>query len=234
MVRFNKAGIRFACILILSWMLSLDVSALEWQVDGDDWTFSRRIGDVDIYLQSVEESAFPALLAHTRIAAPVGAIYAVISDYGHFPDFIPLVLDSRILKQQRSTAWVYQRLSFPFFATDRHYVIRVSDILHQAEAGRIKVEWQLDREQSRSLFSDSAVLPDAFSGSWQLTQLEEGQGSDALYSVHVEPGGILPAWLFSAASESYVFKVIEAVRRSVKERLKRTPPERGSAYRLIR
>ena len=127
------------------------------------------------------------------------------------------MLDSRTLKQQGSTAWVYQRLGFPLMVADRHYVIRVSDTLARAEAGYIEVEWHLDRQQSRSLPSDSAVLPDAFSGSWQLTQRQDRQASDALYSIHVEPGGMLPAWLFSAASEDYVFKVIEAVRRVVKE-----------------
>jgi ribosome-associated toxin RatA of RatAB toxin-antitoxin module len=218
MVRFNQAGISLVCILILLLMLSLHVSAQEWRPDNDGWTFSRRMGDVDIYLRSVEGSAFPALLAHARIDAPLRAIYAVISDYGHFPDFIPAVVDSRTLKQQESTAWVYQRLGFPLMVADRHYLIRVSDTLAQADAGYIKVEWHLERQQSRSLLSDSAVLPDAFSGSWQLTQLQERQASDAIYSIHVEPGGMLPAWLFTAASEDYAFKVIEAVRRVVKER----------------
>jgi len=217
MVRFSQAGISLSYILILSLVLSLHARALGGQPDNDGWAFSRRTGDVDIYLRSVEGSAFPALLAHARIDAPVRAIYTVISDYGHFPDFIPSVVDSRTLKQQESTTWVYQRLGFPLLVADRHYVIRVSDTLTRAEAGYIKVEWHLDREQSHSLLPDSAVLPDSFSGSWQLTQRQDRQTTDATYSIHVEPGGMLPAWLFSAASEDYVFQVIEAVRREVKE-----------------
>lgn len=218
MVRFSQAGISLLYILILSLLLSLHARALGWQPDNDGWTFSRRTGDVDIYRRSVEGSAFPALLAHAGIDAPVRAIYAVISDYGHFQDFIPSVVDSSILKQQESTTWVYQRLGFPLMVADRHYVIRVTDTLAQAEAGYIKVEWHLDREQSRSLLPHSAVLPNAFSGSWQLTQRQDRQTSDVTYTIHVEPGGRLPVWLFSAASEDYVFQVIEAVRREVKER----------------
>ena len=218
MVRLNQVGIGLVCILILLLMLSLHAGAQEWRSEDDGWTLSRRMGDVDIYRRPVEGSAFPALLARAGIDAPVRAIHAVISDYAHFPDFIPSVRDSRILKQQQATAWVYQRLGFPLMVADRHYVIRVSDTLAQADSGFIKVEWQLDRQQSRSLPSDGAVLPDAFSGSWQLTQRQDRQASDASYSIHVEPGGMLPAWLFSAASEDYVFKVVEAVRRVVKER----------------
>ena len=197
-------------------MLSSDAFALGWQADDEGWRFSRHKGDVNIYERPVEGSAFPALLAHAQIDAPIQAIYAVISNYDNFRDFIPSVRDSRTLKQQGATAWVYQRLGFPLMVADRHYVIKVTDTLDQAEAGYIRVEWHLDREQSRSLPFDGAVLPDSFSGSWQLTALEEGRLTDATYSIHVEPGGILPAWLYADASERYVFRVIEAVRREIK------------------
>ena len=212
MVRFSQAGFGLVCILMLSW----DAFALEWQADDEDWTFSRRVGDVDLYLRPVEGSAFRALRAHARIAAPLRAIYAVISDYDHFRDFIPAVLDSHTLKRQGSTTWVYQRLGFPLMVADRHYVIKVIDTLEQAEAGTIKVEWHLDGAKSRSLRFDSAVLPDTVSGNWQLTALDEDRLTDATYSIHVEPGGMLPAWLYSDVSENYVFKVIEAVRRAAK------------------
>ena len=212
MVRINQAGISLLGILILS----PDAFALGGQADDEGWRFSRRIGDVDIYLRAVEGSAFPALLANARIDASVRAIHAVISDYDHFQDFVPSVLDSRILRQQGSSTWVYQRLGFPLMVANRHYVIKVTDTLDRAEAGDIKVEWHLDREQSLSLPLDSAVLPDTFSGSWQLTALKNGQQTDATYSIHVEPGGMLPAWLSADASERYVFRVMEAVRRVVK------------------
>jgi carbon monoxide dehydrogenase subunit G len=199
-------------------ILSSDAFALEWQADDQGWRFSRRIGDVDIYLRPVEESTFPALRAHARIDAPLAAIYAVISDYDNFQDFIPSVLDSRILKRHKDTAWVYQRLGFPLMVADRHYVIKVTDTLNQAEAGYIEVDWHLDREQSRSLRIDGAVLPNSFSGSWQLTALKNGQQTDATYSIHVEPGGMLPAWLYSDAGENYVLGVIEAVRMELEGR----------------
>jgi hypothetical protein len=36
---------------------------------------------------------------------------------------------------------------------------------------------------------------------------------DAVYSIHVDPGGRLPAWLYSRAAERYVTNVVEAVRQ---------------------
>lgn len=212
MVRINQVGLGLVCLLILSVMSPTVVAALEGLAP-EDWTFSRRLGDVDIYRQPINGSRFPAVRAHARINASAKALYAVISDYEHFRDFIPSVLDSRVLARQMSTLSVYQRLGFPLMVADRHYVIQVTENLVQAGEGLLRVTWQLDRQQSLSLTSGSAVVPDAFSGSWRLAELEEGRATDATYSIHVEPGGRLPAWLLLSASERYVFQVIQAVRR---------------------
>lgn len=212
MVRINQVGLGLVCLLILSVISPTVVAALEGlAVDG--WTFSRRLGDVDIYRQSINGSGFPAVRAHARISASAKALYAVISDYEHFRDFIPSVLDSRVLARQMSTLSVYQRLGFPLMVADRHYVIQVTENLVQAGEGLLRVTWQLDRQQSLSMTSGSAVVPDAFSGSWRLAELEQGRATDATYSIHVEPGGRLPPWLLLSASERYVFQVIQAVRR---------------------
>ena len=214
MVRINQVELGLVCLLFLSGMLPVTAGALQGLAP-EDWTFSRRLGDVDIYRQPINGSRFPAVRAHARINASAKALYAVISDYEHFRDFIPSVLDSRVLARQMSTLSVYQRLGFPLMVADRHYVIQVTENLVQAGEGLLRVTWQLDRQQSLSLTSGSAVVPDAFSGSWRLAELEEGRASDAVYSIHVEPGGMLPAWLFSSASERYVFQIIQAVRRKL-------------------
>jgi len=212
MVRINQVGLGLVCLLFLSGMLPVTAGALQGLAP-EDWTFSRRLGDVDIYRQPINGSRFPAVRAHARINASAKALYAVISDYEHFRDFIPSVLDSRVLARQMSTLSVYQRLGFPLMVADRHYVIQVTENLVQAGEGLLRVTWQLDRQQSLSLTSGRAVVPAAFSGSWRLAELEQGRATDATYSIHVEPGGRLPAWLLLSASERYVFQVIQAVRR---------------------
>jgi len=67
----------------------------------DGWTFTRRMGDVDIYRRSINGSEFPALRAHARIKASAKAVYAVISDYDHFRDFIPVWSVNQALSHYR-------------------------------------------------------------------------------------------------------------------------------------
>jgi ribosome-associated toxin RatA of RatAB toxin-antitoxin module len=166
----------------------------------EGWDPLRQVGNI------------PALLARTPMAAPAARVYRVISDYDHFADFVPAVSASRVVARSGANTRVYQRLDLPMLVADRHYVIRVRDALDAAQRV-IRVTWQLDESRSRALPPGDALLPETFTGYWRLTDTPDGSGCDAVYSIHVDPGGRLPAWLYSRAAERYVTDVVEAVRQ---------------------
>lgn len=176
------------------------------------WVAVRQIDDVVIYRRPVEGSKFPALLAHARFDAPARAVFDVISDYDRFREFIPSVVESRILRRRGACLWVYQRLRFSAWTAERAYVIRVSDDLRRIAEGLIDVSWRLDQEASASLPRDRAVRPRRFSGSWHLVGRPGAASTEASYAIHVDPGGRLPAWLLGRRGERYVLGVIKAVR----------------------
>jgi ribosome-associated toxin RatA of RatAB toxin-antitoxin module len=181
------------------------------------WTFVRHVDDLDLYRRPVKDSDTPALLGRTRFRAPLADVFSVISDYDHFAEFIPLVSESRVLERNAGILWVYQRLGLPLLVTDRHYIIKIVDDLRDLAAGGIAISWQLDKSRSASLASADALLPAVFSGYWQLSALPDQAACDAVYSVHVEPGGSIPGWLFARVSERYVVQVINAVRKRIAE-----------------
>ncbi len=197
------------------WLASATAAA--WKPATDGWTLVRRVDDVDLYRRPTQNSGIPALLGHTRLQAPIGSVFRVISDYDHFAEFIPLVSESRVLERTARTTRVYQRLGLPLLLVDRHYVIKIEDDRRDAASTSIAVNWQLDKSRSRSLPSTDALLPAAFSGSWQLAALPDQGGCDAIYTIHVEPGGAVPDWLFARVSERYVVQVIDAVRKRLAE-----------------
>jgi hypothetical protein len=197
------------------WFASTVTAGAVWEPAREGWLFIRRVDNVDLYRRPVQDSDIPALLGHVRFAATSSDVFRVISDYNHFAEFIPLVSESRVLERNARTTWVYQRIGLPLLLADRHYVIKVTDDLPDVATGVITVGWQLDKSRSRSLSSGHALLPAAFSGYWHLAALPDQAGCDAVYSVHVEPGGAVPAWLFARASEHYVVQVINAVRKRI-------------------
>jgi ribosome-associated toxin RatA of RatAB toxin-antitoxin module len=181
----------------------------------DEWSFVRQDQGVEISRRPFDGSSIPALRGHTRFHASIGDVYRVISDYDHFSDFIPMVSESRVLKRDARAIWVYQRLGMPSPITDRHYVIKVTDDLHAAPTGIIDVTWRMDSALSMSLASNGAIVPHAFSGSWHLQELALRGECDALYTIHVDPAGVLPDWLFIRMSERYVVQVMNAVRKRI-------------------
>jgi ribosome-associated toxin RatA of RatAB toxin-antitoxin module len=210
----RQLSVFYLVLLVASGAGLAATGAENWQPEADDWEYLRQVDGIELYRKSVAGSRFPALLARARIAVPARNVFRVISDYDHFTGFVPAVTASRVLERSGANTRVYQRLGLPMLFTDRHYVIRITDTLDEAH-GLVRVNWQLDAERSRALSPTDAVLPEAFTGFWRLTDTPGASGCEAIYAIHVEPGGRLPAWLFSRAAERYVTDVVEAVRKQV-------------------
>jgi len=209
---------KFYPVLLLLWSafpLSCAAAGPVESAAAAGWTRVRQAGDIELYRRPVKDSDLPALRGRTRFSAPVGEVFRVISDYDHFAGFIPLVSESRIVESDARATWVYQRLALPLLFADRHYIIKVVNDLHVPATDVIDVGWQLDKSRSASLPVHDALLPDAFSGSWHLEALAGQAGCDAVYSVHVEPGGRVPNWLFIRVTENYVIQVMDAVRNRI-------------------
>jgi ribosome-associated toxin RatA of RatAB toxin-antitoxin module len=205
---------RLLGILLFSAYMTMLSGAASGAVEGE-WRLVRQEHGVEVYRRPFNDSEIPELRGRTHFNASVGNVYRVISDYDHFSDFIPMVSDSRVLKRDARAIWVYQRLGMPSPITDRHYVIKVVDDLHAAPTGIIDVTRWMDGARSMSLASDDAIIPDAFSGSWHLQDLASQGDCYAVYTIHVDPAGVLPGWLFASMSERYVIQVMNAVRKRI-------------------
>jgi ribosome-associated toxin RatA of RatAB toxin-antitoxin module len=207
---------RHLCRLaLLLWLLGAGPGGMTAPGPADlaEWEPRRVAGGIELYRQPVTGSRFPALAARTRFPLPATAVYRIVSDYDHFPGFVPAVRESRVLERNGATARVYQRLALPAWFADRHYVLAITDRLAEAEAGRIGIDWALATEETRTLPQAEAVIPATFTGSWRLMDTAGGRACEAVYAIHVEPGGRVPAWLFGPAAERYVIDVVAAVRR---------------------
>ena len=181
----------------------------------EGWTLARQEAGVAIYRRPLAGSKFAALLARAKFRAEPEEVFIKLSEYGSFSGFIPGVEVSRVLKRQGRDLWVYQRLGFPAPVADRHYVIRIHNDSGESEPGIFRIEWNLDSSESAVLQPRGAVVPGDFSGRWRLVPDQKAGMTRAVYEIHVDPGGRLPAWLFQRVAEGYVFQVMEAVRRRV-------------------
>ena len=209
-----RTGFYLVLVGLLSMVMATSATAQNptWQPPGHDWVGVRQKHGVTVFRRPVMGSKFPALMAHTHFAAPLSAVFAVISDYDHFRDFIPSVVDSRILRRQGRCTWVYQRLHFSIFTVQRAYVLRIIDDLGRLADGVIHVSWRLDDEASAKQVRDHAVRPRRFNGSWHLVSRPGSGTTEATYTVDVDPGGRIPAWLMGSKGDRHILRVMRAVR----------------------
>lgn len=178
------------------------------------WLPVRQSDAGTLYRRCREDSDLPEVMIRTRFQAPPGRVFAVVTDYDRFAEFIPHVRVSRVLDSQADgTRWVYHQLHFPAPVADRVYVIRSQDRASRPAGGYYRVEWAL-AEREFSILQDAAgVQPVAFSGFWELAPADGGKATDARYSVHSDPGGLVPDWLVARMTGRYMEQVVAAIRQ---------------------
>lgn len=165
-----------------------------------------------LYTRAVPGAAVPAVLVRVRIEVPPARLFAVITDYDRFAEFVPYVAHSRVAYRDGGLRRVSQHLRFPGPVAERHYVIESQDKVTPSPRERWRVEWRLVAESGSPASGKTAVTPNAFTGYWELTPVAGGTATDAIYSLYFDPGGALPAWLVTLAMHRYLPKVIVAVR----------------------
>jgi Polyketide cyclase / dehydrase and lipid transport len=182
-----------------------------------------------IYNRQVGSSSIYEVLANALVDAPPWRVFAVISDYDRFADFMPYVTQSKTLRTEGLDRWVQQRLSFPFLPiSDRHYVIKLHAQVISGDNRFYCVDWTL-AEHQESESSDLGVIPVINDGFWLLRSVGGGAQTDVAYFVHTDPGGWISAWIANRANEKALPEVIQALRDRVKNKdYDRFKPKPGS------
>ena len=170
--------------------------AYEWQLERNSaageqpaWT---------VYSRKVEGSAFKEFKVEGVIrVSPAEAVRALREKTENSEAY----LDEdegfiRVLHQTSDEAWVYSVYRMPFPFRDRAMCERFV-FASNAETGAWTITWQEDWEIEHPETEGVVRMPVA-RGSWEFTPRGDNQ-SRAVYIVHTEPGGSLPAWLVNGS-----------------------------------
>jgi len=181
-------------------------------LDEDGWQQGEATAVGQIYHREVTGSPIPWVMIVASFKSTPQRVHQLVTDYDHFPEFIPNVLHSRVLEREGNEQWVYHHLVFPAPVSDRAYVIKSTDSGGYPAQPYYRVDWQLDKRSFAGVDLTAGIRPDAFSGFWELRADAASNTTVAYYAVHSEPGGFIPGWLVTAMTERYVQQVVDAVR----------------------
>lgn len=139
-------------------------------------------------------------------------LHDAVWDYKKFPEFIPGIEHSRILARETSRVWVYQRLNFPPPFKDRHYVMVSNRQASKHKPKHFRIDWSLSTRFFPPDADLSAVVPEEFSGCWDIRP-SGNTGVDAIYAVTLKPGGFIPDWSARPAIKHYLNKLMTALQQ---------------------
>ena len=181
------------------------------QAGQDEWLPVRETPSGYLYHRASGDSSPPWTMITASFAAAPERIYAMVTDYDHFPVFVPYVAESRVVRESGDAQWVYHRLHFPGPIADRRYVF-VSRNSRPA-ADYYRVEWELSDEVFPDVDLSRGVRPQSFSGFWEIQAGRDAGSTQARYAVHSDPGGMVPGWLVSSMTDRYAGQVVQAIRQ---------------------
>ena len=175
------------------------------------WRRVSENGPVCVYTRKSSRSNVHDVMATATIAAAPAQVFAVISNYASYPQFMPYVVASEVLRKEAGTQWVFQQLALPLMISDRYYTIRLSTDISSATQNIYRINWTLAQgsEPVRRGRGEPTLVND---GSWELRPVAGGTGTHVAYFVHTDPGGDLPGFIVNMANTIAVPSVIEAVR----------------------
>jgi ribosome-associated toxin RatA of RatAB toxin-antitoxin module len=175
------------------------------------WEFYAETDGVRAYNRKAPSSNIQEVLAKAIIDHPPERLFAVISDYDRYADFMPYVKRSESVRTADGVRWVFQHLVFPFPISDRHYTIKLSALESRPNDGFYCIQWTLDKQESVKRAA-AGITPAFNDGLWILRRLEASK-TDVTYFLHTDPSGWLPSWMINMANREALPAVLQAVRQ---------------------
>ncbi|MEO1483451.1 MAG: SRPBCC family protein [Myxococcota bacterium] len=180
-------------------------------VFGSPWELVDEDGPLKVWTRPRAGSNYEEIRAKIVLDASFDATWAVLEDVDRYKEFMPRLVEARVLERVGRVIYQYQKIDPPVLAT-RDSVMRVEIELSSGLGIR---RFSAAAHPSAPALEAGTVRLQTLSGEWRVEAL--GERKTALsYEVHADPGGSIPAWLANYASTVTIPSLME----SFQERLR--------------
>ncbi len=179
------------------------------------WSLVRNKDGVAVYNRKLAESKVRGIMARAEVDAESATVFAVITDFDNWVNFMPNVHESEIIDRSDQIEWVYLRIRSPFIK-DRSFVSEVTFEKKIDDVGHYIVKWQLAEERTQELNIRGIIVPKSNTGYWELRPIGDGTRTYVTYCLYADPAGKVPKWMINFANKRTVPSVFKAVRRQAR------------------
>ena len=160
-----------------------------------DWTLVKAVDNLEVFTRSTPTSKFKEVKINGKIQCSMSEIVALLEDIDAQKEWVMRTLEVDLLEQEDAGHFSYYLLTdMPFPVRDRELLVDHKRTLISED--QVQIELQTS-EYKLTPNSEYVRIP-YYSSTYLLEELEGGW-IDIHYEVKLDPGGILPAWLYNLA-----------------------------------
>jgi len=200
-------------LFALSLASTAEATPLPTTKPGPDWKVARADRDMVIFFRDAGENA-REMRVLSDIKAPPQAVFNAVTDFEHYPQFMPFAKEARVMKQIDPDSAIVYSLSAPPVIAQRDLVEQVTLTRGAAQNGGVfRSEWVARPELAP--VRSGVVRIRLSTGSWSLEPLDGGQATRVTYSIITDPGGKVPRAFADQATNAGMDGLLKAVRKRV-------------------
>lgn len=183
-----KASIFFAAVIFFAG----NALAQSWKLESND-------NGIKTYSLSKKGSPIIGFKGEGLVDLPFAEVLKTIKDTDNYPQWVPLVVGTRVLKENSSLSRVvYLHVDLPWPVTDRYFVNQGD--LKPIEGGGYRMDirslpWKIENESKVEGWTSQSYF--------KISPVEGGKKTAMIVELHQDPKGTVPAFLVNWVQSSW-------------------------------
>jgi len=198
--------LRLFWMAIIVLLITLNVSARE------DWQLKKAEDGIKVYTKTESGSDYKSFKAEMQLNCRIDDIVEVLKEMNNVNNWVADSKEVKLLKTEGNSQYYYIETSLPWPFNNRDMVYRFQYIAINSDQVKVSVTGLPEYIQPKK----GIVRLEKANGYWLLTSIDSGKTA-VTYQMHVEPGGLIPAWLANAFIVNVPFSTFKGLRRVVQK-----------------
>ncbi len=213
----------FFKLSLLVFLLTITVSAYNPLVaEEEKWHFAYETDGINVYRRAAEGSKYLEFKATGNLQGAMSEYVSVIIDTDEHPNWAPRCQETRnIEKISDQELIIYAVYSGVWPVADRDYTARMS-IVSEPDAPTVRVDVErVELPGALPVATERVHIP-YLKSCWIFEQISQDCTRVELHA-HVDPGGILPAWLVNWGYRKIPYQFLKKLESQVAKHSNHTP-----------
>jgi hypothetical protein len=206
MISIERKQQRIFCIAIIVLPLTFGASAQE------KWNLVKEKAGIRVYTKTESGSEYKAFKAEMQASCKIENIIEVIKNMNTVNSWVVNCKGVELLKTEDNDQYCYIETALPWPFENRDMVYHFQFIEINSEQVRVIVTGIPEYIQQR----EGIIRMVKTNGYWLLTSVDAYK-TDITYQMHVEPGGLIPAWLANPFIQNVPFSTFKELRNIVQK-----------------